>query len=75
MSAGDQVKEQQGIQARFKLFYRGVEEKWSRTGPEGGVCKEELKRGMKIEAEGLMWNVVIGSAPQVGREEEEKEKI
>ncbi|XP_051809100.1 craniofacial development protein 2-like isoform X4 [Acanthochromis polyacanthus] len=71
--------------AGFKLFYHGVDRK--RKGL-GVILKEEfvwnvleVKRvsdgvmSMKLEIEGVMFNVVSGYAPQVGCELEEKEKF
>ena len=71
--------------AGFKLFYHGVDRK--RNGV-GVILKEELVRNvlevkrvsdrvmsLKLEIEGVMFNVVSGYAPQVGCELEEKEKF
>ncbi|KAK3510289.1 hypothetical protein QTP70_033153 [Hemibagrus guttatus] len=73
------------IGAGFKLFYYGVDSK--RNGV-GVVLKEEFVRNvlevkrvsdrvmsLKLEIEGVMLNVVIGYAPQVGCELEEKERF
>ncbi|KAK3550569.1 hypothetical protein QTP70_000050 [Hemibagrus guttatus] len=73
------------IGAGFKLFYYGVDSK--RNGV-GVVLKEEFVRNvlevkrvsdrvmsLKLEIEGVMLNVVSGSAPQVGCELEEKERF
>ncbi|KAK3567837.1 hypothetical protein QTP86_027362, partial [Hemibagrus guttatus] len=73
------------IGAGFKLFYYGVDSK--RNGV-GVVLKEEFVRNvlevkrvsdrvmnLKLEFEGVMLNVVIGYAPQVGCELEEKERF
>ncbi|XP_051793709.1 uncharacterized protein LOC127530597 [Acanthochromis polyacanthus] len=71
--------------AGFKLFYHGVDRK--RNGV-GVILKEEFVRNvlevkrvsdrvmsLKLEIEGVMFNVVSGYAPQVGCELEEKEKF
>uniref|UniRef100_A0A3B3BTI6 ribonuclease H n=1 Tax=Oryzias melastigma TaxID=30732 RepID=A0A3B3BTI6_ORYME len=71
--------------AGFKLFYHGGDGK--RNGV-GVILKEEFVRSvvevkrvsdrvmsLKIEMEGVMFNVVSGYAPQVGCELEEKEKF
>ncbi|KAF7649688.1 hypothetical protein LDENG_00137590 [Lucifuga dentata] len=71
--------------AGFKLFYHGVDGK--RNGV-GVILKEEFVRNvlevkrvsdrvmsLKLEIEGVMFNVVSGYAPQVGCELEEKEKF
>ncbi|KAK3550594.1 hypothetical protein QTP70_000683 [Hemibagrus guttatus] len=73
------------IGAGFKLFYYGVDSK--RNGV-GVVLKEEFVRNvlevkrvsdrmmsLKLETEGVMFNVVNGYAPQVGCELEEKERF
>ncbi|KAK3536218.1 hypothetical protein QTP86_000195 [Hemibagrus guttatus] len=73
------------IGAGFKLFYYGVDSK--RNGV-GVVLKEEFVRNvlevkrvsdrvmtLKLEIEGVMFNVVSGYAPQVGCELEEKERF
>lgn len=69
----------------FKVFYHGVDRK--RNGV-GVILKEEFVRNvlevkrvsdrvmsMKIEIEGVMFNVVSGYAPQVGCERGEKDKF
>ena len=69
----------------FKLFYYGVDGK--RNGV-GVILKEEFVRNvlevkrvsdrvmsLKLEIEGVIFNVVSGYAPQVGCELEEKEKF
>ncbi|XP_051806753.1 uncharacterized protein LOC127534762 [Acanthochromis polyacanthus] len=71
--------------AGFKLFCHGVDRK--RNGV-GVILKEEFVRNvlevrrvsdrvmsLKLEIEGVMFNVVSGYAPQVGCEREEKEKF
>ncbi|KAK2897556.1 hypothetical protein Q8A73_013936 [Channa argus] len=71
--------------AGFKLFYHGSDRK--RNGV-GVILKEDFVRNvlevkrvsdrlmsLKLEVEGVMFNVVSGYAPQVGCELEEKEKF
>ncbi|KAF3702385.1 hypothetical protein EXN66_Car018073 [Channa argus] len=71
--------------AGFKLFYHESDRK--RNGV-GVILKEEVVRNvlevirasnrlmsLKLEVEGVMFNVVSGYAPQVGCELEEKEKF
>ncbi|KAE8291504.1 hypothetical protein D5F01_LYC11112 [Larimichthys crocea] len=71
--------------AGFKLFYHGADRK--RNGV-GVILKEEFVRSvlevkrvsdrvmsLNLEIEGVMFNVVSGSAPQVACELEEKEKF
>ncbi|KAK2880212.1 hypothetical protein Q8A73_022910 [Channa argus] len=71
--------------AGFKLFYHGSDRK--RNGV-GAILKEQFVRNvlevkrvsdrlmsLKLEVEGVMFNVVSGYAPQVGCELEEKEKF
>ncbi|KAK2921479.1 hypothetical protein Q8A73_000964 [Channa argus] len=71
--------------AGFKLFYHGSDRK--RNGVRVILKEEfvknvlEVKRvsdrlmSLKLEVEGVMFNVVSGNAPQVGCELEEKEKF